>query len=166
MLPESVVAAVDANKPVETVVLLDAKGKLLPVSTFAFKISRGPKRRVEQLYEDSLIIYRNGAVKKIDRIDFLGYWGTSIAQKLLSAANGGIRRISLHLVDQPQVTLDGIKDILRRALPEDRKLVEPFFNARDPLPDVLRGVNQAMSCEQIFDALRMPSPEDALDILC
>ena len=155
-----------ANEHMETVVLLDAKGKLFPVSTAAFKVSRGPRKKVEQLYKNSLIIYRSGVVKKIDRIDFLGYWGVTIGRRLLSAANGGVRRIALHLTDQPRVSIDEIKKILRDALPGDRKLVEPFFSASDPLIDVLRRVDAATNGSEIFDVIRVPSTESALDILC
>jgi hypothetical protein len=82
----------DASEQSETVLVIDANGRLLPRSTFAFRISQGRKPRVEQLYKNSLIIYRNGAVKRITRIDFLEFWGRTIGQRLLSAANGGIRR--------------------------------------------------------------------------
>lgn len=150
----------------ETVILLDPSGILQPVSTFAFGVSSGPKRRVEQRYKDSLIIYRDGAVKKIGRINFLGYWGTTLAQRMLSAANGGVRRIALDLTPQPQIKLDEIKSILRNGLPDDRKLVEQFFDASEPLPDVIRRIDTARDCAAIFDALRIPSPENALDILC
>jgi hypothetical protein len=112
----------DANELAETVLLFDSQKRLIPASTSAFKISHGPKRQIDQLYKDSLIIYRNGTVRKIDRIEFLGFWGATIGQRLLSAANS--------------------------------------------LPDVLRRVNEATTCAEIFDAIRMPSPEDALDILC
>jgi hypothetical protein len=96
----------------------------------------------------------------------LGFWGATIGRRLLSAANGGIRRVELDLTDAPQGTLDEIKGILRDALPEDRKLTEPFVGAGDALPDVLRRVNEATTCAGVFDVIRMPPPEDALDILC
>jgi hypothetical protein len=156
----------DANELAETVLLFDSQKRLIPASTSAFKISHGPKRQIDQLYKDSLIIYRNGTVRKIDRIEFLGFWGATIGQRLLSAANGGIRRVELDLTDAPQGTLERIKGILCDGLTKDRELVEPFFSAADSLPDVLRRVNEATTCAEIFDAIRMPSPEDALDILC
>jgi hypothetical protein len=65
---------VDAVGRTETVVLLDANGKLLPVSTFVFGVSSGPKRRVEQRYMGSLILYRDGAVKNWSN-KFLGLMG-------------------------------------------------------------------------------------------
>jgi hypothetical protein len=157
---------VDTAGQTETVVLLDIKGKLLPVSTFAFGVSSGPKRRVEQRYKDSLIIYRDGTVKKIGRINFLGYWGATFGRRMLSAINGGIRRVALDLTDQPQIKLDDIKSILRKGLAEDRKLAEPFFDASEPLPEVMRRIDTAINNAEIFDALQVPSPENALDILC
>ena len=159
-------ATVDAIDHPETVLLVDAKGKLLPVSTSAFQISSGPKRRVEQSYNQSTVIYRNGSVKKINRIDFLGYWGATAGRRLLSAANGGVRRIALDLTDQPQITLDEVKRIVCRELPEDRKLADPYFGAADPLSDVIRRVSEATTSAELFDAIGMPLPQNALDILC
>jgi hypothetical protein len=156
----------DAIGHTETVVLFDANGKMLPVSSFAFGVSSGPKRRVERRFMDSLIIYRSGAIKKIGQINFLSYCGTTLGQRLLSAANGGIRRITLDLIDQPQVKLAELKNMLHKGLVEDRKLAEPFFDAADPLPDVIRRIDAAANCADIFEALHMPSPENALDILC
>jgi hypothetical protein len=156
----------DAIGHTETVVLFDAIGKMLPVSSFAFGVSSGPKRRVERMYKDSLIIYCDGAVRKIGQVNFLGYYGTTIGRRLLSAANGGIRRITVDLVDQPQAKLADIKSMLKKGLQEDRKLAEPFFDASDPLPDVNQRIDAAGNCAEIFEALRMPPPEDALDILC
>lgn len=74
--------------------------------------------------------------------------------------------MELDLTDAPQGTLERIKGILRDALPEDRKLTEPFVGAGDALPDVLRRVNEATTCAGVFDVIRIPPPEDALDILC
>jgi hypothetical protein len=65
----------DANEQAETVLLFDSQKRLIPASTSAFKISRGPKRQIDQLYKDSLTIYRNGTVRKIERIEILGLLG-------------------------------------------------------------------------------------------
>jgi hypothetical protein len=153
-----------SNHP-ETVLLIDANGRLLPVSTAAFEISRGAKRRITHSYVNSTIIFREGSVRKIKRIDFLGYWGATISRKLFSVANGGVRRINLELTDRP-LSLAEIKSAVSNALPKDRQLREPFFAVADPLADVLRRIDEATSGGQIFDAIAVPPPDDALDILC
>ena len=156
----------DATDQPETVLLIDAAGKLMSVSTSAFRISSGPKRRIERLFNQSTIIYRSGTVKKINRIEFLGYWGQSLRRKLLSIANGGVRRVMLELVSEPKVTLADIKQIVRKELPEDRKSAEPNFRSASSLPDLLRKVDEANSCAEIFEIIGVPSPENALDVLC
>jgi hypothetical protein len=85
---------------------------------------------------------------------------------MLSAANGGVRRISMVLTDQPQITLSNIKQMVSRELPEDRKLVEPYFSSANSVGEVLKRVQNATSCSEIFDAIGTPQPENALDILC
>src|SRR6266513_3620300 len=137
---------------------------MLPISTEAFSVSQGSKQKILKAYAGATIIYRNCAVYKIERIDFLGYWGNSFLSKLFSAVNGGTRRIEVHLLAAPR-NLDDVKRLVLGYLPEDRKIPEPFFPATQPLEEVMRRINGAASCSEIFDILNVPSAENALDAL-
>ena len=153
------------NKP-QSVLLVHSGKKLLPLSTLAFTVSSGKKSKVEQLYLNSIVIFRNGEIKKIDRINFLGFWGKTIWWKLLSFANGGVRSIAIEFLDLPKINFFDIKQMVLSGYQEDRKSTNSFFNKDIPLSKVLSDINISTNCAELFDAIGMPNPDHLLDILC
>ena len=160
---EEVPVAADENP--ETVLVLDARGQFLPMSTQALTLSDAAERRIEELYLGAVLIYRNGEVRRIDQIEFDGPWGDTIWRRLLSALNK-VRRITVQLADLPSYTLSEIKEIVSAGLSRDSQLPDPFFRLTAPLPEVLGLVDSATTCEEIFTAIGVPEPRNALDSLC
>jgi hypothetical protein len=158
---------VATSNPPETVLSkLPHERGLSILSTFAFSVSEGPKRKIEARYIGSLVIRRSGLVERIDHIDFLELWGGTFWRKLFSAINSGTRRISVHLSPQPQIGLSAIRQFVLEYLPEDRNRPEPYLESVQPLEVLVRRVQEAKSVSDIFDLIGVPAPENTLDVLC
>ena len=59
-------------------ILINNKSKLvMPVNTDAFSVADGPKRKINERYVDSLVLYPDGNLFVIKKIDVKGLHGTS-----------------------------------------------------------------------------------------
>ena len=149
----------------ETVLVLTTDGELLPLSTAGLGISSGRKSRVLSVFQGALLIHRDGRVERIDRIDFLGYYGRSVWGRIFSFANGGIRAVYVHLCEQPGVKFNEVKERVVRALGKNGAQRGLLLNDERPVEAVFRRVDEAGSAGELFEALQIPAPEDALDVL-
>ena len=80
--------AFDVNNSQVALLLIEREKALIPVNTNAFSASQQSTQRLNSLYAEALIVYRDGSVDAIDRIEPQGFYGNSLPKKLQSAALG------------------------------------------------------------------------------
>ena len=61
--------------------------------------------------------------------------------------------------------LEAVKTLLARCLEADARRPEPYLAPEVGLEAMLQEVAAARSMLEVFDALRVPSPENSLDLL-
>lgn len=149
----------------ETVLVVTADHELLPLSTTGLAISGGRKSRVTSAFRGALVIHRDNRVERIDRINFLGFYGRTIWARLFSLANGSIRSVNVDLSEQPAVRFSDVKELVLEILRKNGERQASVFFGERPSDSVIRQVSEAGSCSELFAALGMPAPENALDIL-
>lgn len=122
----------------ETVLVVTSDRQLLPMSTAGFTVSEGAPRHVASVYVDALVIYRNGTVRKIDRIDFLHYFGKGRLMRLLSFMNGGIRSIAVTMSDVSGFDLQTAKQLILEILQKDEERTALLFDDERPIEERIR----------------------------
>lgn len=144
--------------------LLPSKKEMYPLSTAAFTTAQSSRRRLSSNYRDALILDRDGGLRRIERIDVLGPWGDSFARKLLSRLTD-TWSIRVHLSEPLPRSLDQIKQLLIDCVAscsEDDGLQLESEAAR---AQFVSSVRAAASVGELLNLLRLPAPEDALDLL-
>lgn len=154
---------VDQNKVQVALLLIEREKALIPVNTNAFSVAQQPAQRLNSLYAGALVIYRDGSVDAIDRIELQGFYGASISNKLLSVASG-THSIKSYFREHP-LSLEHFKELVTLYLPTDTERGDPYLPLSQPLNVVLEAVRAGTSFESVFDALHLPDLEDCLDVL-
>ncbi len=155
-----------ASSSTQSVLLVNEQdGTVLPYSTAAFQVSTGPMRRVVERYVGVLVVYRDGRVSRLEDVQFLCLWGTNIWQRAFSFANGRARRISVILTHQRVSTLEEIRKLVAKCVRRHPEVIEQYFEQNAPPETVAASVERAVTCDEIFDALGTPAPENCLDSL-
>ena len=160
---------VDANEalgrvdaPETVVLLLEGEQAPLPFSSAGFRVSDGGKRKVAATYSRAKVLFRSGIVKRIEEIEFRGYYGSTFLRRMFSAANGGTRNVAVRFSELP-IPLDETKRELITRLRADGERRDNDSGVETSLPEIIRALEAASNMGDIFDALHVPAPSDALD---
>jgi hypothetical protein len=156
-------ALVDVNNAEVALLLIEREKAMIPVNTKAFSMSQQSGQRLNSLYTGALVVYRDGSVDAIDRIELQGFYGSSIPKKLQSAALGA-HYIKTCFRKHP-LSLEQFKELVTLYLPSDTERGAPYLPLSQPLNAVLEAVRAGTSFERVFDALHLPDLEDCLDVL-
>ena len=93
------------NSAEVALLVIEREKTIIPVNTRAFSVSQQSAQRFNSLYAGALVVYRDGSVDAIDRIESQGFYGVSIPKKLQSAALG-THYIKVHFMGSAQVGVD------------------------------------------------------------
>jgi hypothetical protein len=155
-------AAVPGDVPETVLLLLEGERAPLPFSTAGFTVSDGGKRKIAATYLRARVLFRSGTVRRIEAIEFLGYYGSTLLRRMFSAANGGTRHIRVQFSELP-TPFDTIKrDLIARLQTGDQRQNDDLGVPKS-LPEMLRALERASNMEDVFDALDVPAPSDTLD---
>lgn len=152
---------VDVNKPEVALLFIEREKAMIPVNTRAFSVSQQSSRRLNSLYEGALVLYRNGSVDVIDRIDQQGLYGDSTLKKLQSFFLS-TRYIEVYF-KKTSLPLEQVKQLVTSYLPTDAERGAPYLPLSQPLNSVLEAVRATTSFEGLFNTLHLPELEDCLD---
>lgn len=137
---------------------------MIPISTQAFQQTQGSRRKLRARCADTLIVDRDGKVQSIADIEFLGPFDRTLMPLLLYwlFGVGGIR---VAFRDEPLHTLGSVKQLIEDCLQAPHTLSD--WDRDDPAKaeQFVDGIRKARSFHGLFKALRLPRPEDALDLL-
>jgi hypothetical protein len=104
---------VTANDRIRTVLLFIPEEDFLEVlSTNAFSIAQGRRKKLADQYRNALILDCDGSVRKIEQLLILGVYGKSFLGKLFSFINGFWWNIEVHLSEPLPFSLDEIKKLV------------------------------------------------------
>ena len=67
----------DVNKAEVALLLIEREKAMIPVNTRAFSLSLQSAQRLNSSYAGALVVYRDGSVDAIDRIEPQGFYGGS-----------------------------------------------------------------------------------------
>lgn len=142
-------------------ILINSNSKeIMPIA--ALDIADGPKRSLNNKYKDSLLLWPDGLVEVIKRIDVKGAYGNSWYGKLFSVLN------SNWLVDviteKKDLSLDEIKSLITISLKDD-KHKSMFFEFTKSVDEIISEVSKAASIEEIFSILEVNDEGEFLDVL-
>lgn len=137
---------------------------MIPVSTQAFQQTQGSRRKLRARCADTLIIDRDGKVQSIADIEFLGAFDRTLMPLLLDwiFGVGGMRVV---FREEPSHTLRSVKQLIEDCLQRPNSLQD--WGIDDPAEEqrFVERVRKAENFQQLFKALRLPRPDDALDLL-
>lgn len=144
--------------------LLEGEQAPLPFSSAGFRVSSGGKQKIAATYLRARVLFRSGIVKRIDEIEFRGYYGSTFLRRLFSAANGGTRHVAVRFTELP-IPLDEIKRELITRLGAAGERRDNDSGVEMSLPEIIRALGSASNMGDIFDALHVPAPSEALDAM-
>jgi hypothetical protein len=110
-------------------------------------------------------VYRDGAVSRLEGIQFLGFWGANIWQRAFSFANGETRRISIKLGSHLVPSFEEVRKRVVECVRMHPEVIEQYFEQSAAPETVAASVERAATCDEVFDALGVPRPENCLDSL-
>jgi hypothetical protein len=144
--------------------MLPSKKEMYPLTTAAFTRAQNSRQRLSSDYRDALILDRDGELRQIERIDVLGPWGNSFARKLLSRLTDAWS-ISVHLSDPLPRSLDQIKQLLIDCATSPQALDNLQLESEVARAQFVTSVRAAATAGELLKLLRLPLPEDVLDVL-
>lgn len=155
-------ASVDNERTL--LLILPKKKEIYPLSTAALKRAQASKRSLKNDYQEALIIDRDGILRRIDYVEVLGPWGDSVGRKLLSRLTDAWH-IVVHLSEPLSWQLEKLKELLAEIISTSGNMEFPELAETSSRQEAVRAILAASTVDQIFDILKMPSPENALDVL-
>jgi hypothetical protein len=138
--------------------LLPASKQMFPLSTAALTQAQAPRSKLENDYADAYLLDADGFLCRIERIHVLGPSGDGWARRLLSRLTQGWR-ISVQLSGPVDWGLERRRGLVLQCLIAQGEEPEPTVAA------VAGALERAANPAELFAALRLPVPEDALDVL-
>lgn len=137
---------------------------MVPVSTQAFQQTQGSRRKLRERSADSLILDRKGRLRGIADIEFLGAFDRTLMPLLLHwfFGVGGIR---VKFTEPLPNTLADTKRLVEEYIQRDENRSDWGLDEPPRLKAFLNRVQSAESFPELFDALHLPAPDDALDLL-
>lgn len=156
--------AVASDDERTVLLLLPSRMVMYPLNTAALTRAQNSRRKLSSEYRNALILDRDGTLRRIERIDVLGPWGHSLARKFLSRLTDAWS-IRVHLsLPQPQ-SLDQIKLLLVECLASPRSLENLQLDGERARAELIASIHKAASAEELLEVLKLPMPEDVLDVL-
>ena len=152
----------DAHRPEVTLMLMPHEKQIYPLSTFAFTVSQSSEKSLEKNL-GAIIIWDDGVVKRIKSIKKLGLYGTGFFAKLKSALFG-VFEIQVEL-EKVESTFSETSQLIQDYIIHDAKSHDPSFALVDSPEVTLEKIKSLDSVKAIFNYLKMPGPEDCLDVL-
>lgn len=144
--------------------LLPNKKEMYPLNTAALTRAQNSRRRLSSDYRDALILDRDGMLRRIERIEVLGPWGNSFARKLLSRLTDAWN-VKVYLSEPLPRSLDQVKQLLIDCL-ESRQTIDSLqLESEAARALFVNSVRSALNTSELFDLLKLPAPDDALDVL-
>jgi hypothetical protein len=144
--------------------ILPAKQRIAAISPVALTQAQAPRAELDRDYRDALLLDRDGTLRRIERIDILGPWGNTLGQRLLNRLTSGWR-IEVQLSSPLPLNLDDQKSRLAQYILVNGGVHGRDLNEEPPADELASAVRRAESVAELFEALRMPAPDDALDVL-
>ncbi len=132
----------------------------MPINTDAFSVADGPKRKIHERYVDSLILYPDGNIFVIKKIDIKGLHGTSFLSKLFSLLNSNWQ-IEV-IKEKVELPLDQLIQQVTTNLNENSL---SFFNEDMSVSEAIKLVSQIKSADELFNALKVDQQGEYLDVL-
>lgn len=142
-------------------ILINSNSKeIMPIA--ALDIADGPKRSLNNKYKDSLLLWPDGLVEVIKRIDVKGPYGNSWYGKLFSILNSNW---SVDVItEKKDFSFDEIKSLITINLKDD-KHKSIFFEFTKPVDEIIGEVSNATSIEEVFNILKVNDEGEYLDVL-
>lgn len=132
----------------------------MPINTDAFSVADGPKRTINERHVDSLILYPDGNIFVIKKIDIKGLHGTSFLSKLFSLLNSNWQvEVIKEKVELP------LDQLIQQVIENLNENSLSFFNEDMSVTEAIKLVNQIKSADELFNALKVHHQSEYLDVL-
>lgn len=149
----------------ETLLLVSERdAEVIPISPMALKMASGSRARVRRRSVGALIMGRRGVVRRIESVEFVGPLGEGAWKRLFSLLNSDWA-IAPVLSPPLPLELEAVKALLARCLEVDARRPEPYLAPERGLESMLMGLAAAKTMVEVFEVIRVPPPEDSLDLL-
>lgn len=149
------------DAPRVVLLLKSAVKRMFPMSTAALTVAQGTRARLDEEYEGALILDRDGTVRRFDRIDILGTYGSSLPRKVISKLSG-VKAIAVTL-SAVSMPLSELKSVVITCMQNGGYFDEDADEAERQR--ILEAVDSAPDAETLFRIFNLGTPEDALDVL-
>src|SRR5688572_17061211 len=147
----------EVNSQAEVSLLIDPdRSGCYPLSTRAFHVAQATRRELKKNI-GSLVLFRNGEVRRIEGVRAVSLHGESAFQKALSALNS-CWNIEVDFSEPLKMSLTELKSLLLRCL-------DQYVELREERDAIRQDIQSAVDTERLFEALRLPPFEDCLDVL-
>ena len=146
------------------VLILPLKKEMYPLSTAALTRAQASRQELRNDYRDAYILDREGTVRQIEAVEVLGPWGETFSRKLLSRLTDAWS-ISVRLSEPLPWPLADLKRMLVDCLNSSWSGETGDPDEIVSLQEVTKAIIEASSSGAIVDALKLPPPEQALDVL-
>ncbi|CAH0247374.1 hypothetical protein [Roseomonas sp. CECT 9278] len=137
-------------------VLLILPGAVLPMSTVALTQAQASRRELAEAYREAWLFDADGTLRRFDAVRVLGPWGASAPRRLLSWLTNGWR-VAVDLSAPVAWDVDALRDRLVAGLHAAEAWTDPAA--------ALAALRAARTPRALFDALDLPPPDQALDVL-
>jgi hypothetical protein len=145
-----------ANETRTALLIQPGAKKIYPLHPRALTWAQSSRRKLSTAYADAMVLDQDG-LKKIERIDVLGPWGTSVGRKLLSRLTDAWS-IKVHLSPPLNIPVAELKQLIAGCAAN----ADADWMSRD---EIVAAISGAATTRDVLDGLRLPPPQDALDVL-
>ncbi|OEO31848.1 hypothetical protein VW23_014320 [Devosia insulae DS-56] len=138
--------------------------QLFPVSTWAFEQAQGSRASVLRRNVGSLVMGRDGVVRRIDGIDRIGPVNKKFPRIILDLMFGLVR-ISVRFSHPLPYSTDDLRKLIIGYLESDDSQQNMELEDADDMATAVARLHSAATNQELFEAFVLPSPDDALDLL-
>lgn len=142
------------------ILIIDKSKLVMPIDTHALTVADGPKRKINQRYIDSLILYPDGNIFVIKKIEIIGLHGKSFLSKLFSLLNSNWE-IEV-VTEKVDLILD---DLIQKIISNLNEESLSYFNEKIMLDKAIHSIRQVKSIDELFSALKVDQHGEYLDVL-
>jgi len=136
---------------------------MYPLNKAAFTRAQASRRKLINEYRHAFILDADGSLRQFEHIEVIGPWGESIGRKLLSRLTNAWR-IDIRLTQPLDYSLERIKQLLINCSASTQSADSLQLDDIE-MQKFVASVSAATSIGQLLELLRLPAPEDALDVL-
>lgn len=152
-----------AKTDTSVLMFIEQERVIMPVSSFAFRVAQGSRRRLGR-YKGAVVVHREGKAVPIEDIEVIKVWGSSLWQKIVSRLTG-VWEIKTKFAPPVPMSLDEFREMVARYLRYDSERGDPFLPQNEPLENVIAAIKKAKSYSDVFELIHVPDPQDCLDVL-